>query len=377
MSTARRSRRLGSISRLRALHEQGVSVWLDDLSRALLDSGTLERYVAEHAVSGVTSNPTIFARALRGDERYRGRLAALVDRGLRDPRALFYALALADVHDAARLLRDTYERSGGRDGYVSFECTPDVAHDASATVRQAQHVWERVDAPNLMIKVPATTAGIEAIEELTAEGINVNVTLLFAAGRYEAAARAYQRGIERRVRAGGPVDHVRSVASVFVSRVDSLVAQRLGESPVRGSVAIANARAIHRRAMAIFDEPAWDAMRARGASWQRPLWASTAPKTLALADVAYVEALALADTIVTVPEKTLVAFADHGVPRLADGDGEEHSAALAAAARAGEDLDAIGAVLEAAGLRAFSDAYSEAIAYITGYAMSRTQGEAA
>jgi transaldolase len=129
--------------------------------------------------------------------------------------------------------------------------------------------------------------------------------------------------------------------------------------------------------MAIFDEPAWDAMRARGASWQRPLWASTAPKTLALADVAYVEALALADTVVTVPEKTLVAFADHGVPRLADGDGEEHSAALAAAARAGEDLDAIGAVLEAAGLRAFSDAYAEAIAYITGYAMSRTQGEAA
>ena len=364
-------------SRLRALHEQGVSVWLDDLSRALLESGTLERYVTEHALSGVTSNPTIFANALRSDERYRDRLSGLVDKGLREPRALFFALALADVYDAAQLLRDTYEQTGGRDGYVSFECTPDVASDASATVRQAQHVWERVDAPNLMIKVPATDAGIEAIERLTAAGINVNVTLLFDADRYEQAARAYQRGIERRARAGEPADRVRSVASVFVSRVDAIVAQRLGQDTARGSVAIANARAIHRRAVAIFDEPRWNEMRARGASWQRPLWASTAPKTLGLRDVAYVEALAFPDTIITVPEKTLLAFADHGVPRLADADGDEQSAAIADAVGAAVDLSAIGAELEAAGLRAFEAAYAEVIAYITGYAMSRTHGEAA
>jgi transaldolase len=374
MSTSRRLRDTAPSSPVRALHEQGVSVWLDDLSRALLDSGTLERYVTEHALSGVTSNPTIFAHALGSDERYRDRLAGLVDKGLREPHALFFALALADVHDAAQLLRDTYERSGGRDGYVSFECTPDVAHDASATVRQAQSVWERVDAPNLMIKVPATAAGVEAIEELTAQGINVNVTLLFAASRYEQAARAYHRGIERRLRAGEPVADVRSVASVFVSRVDALLAQRLGEDAARGSVAIANARAIYRRAVALFDEPGWREMRARGASWQRPLWASTAPKTVGMRDVAYVEALALPDTIVTVPEKTLLAFAEHGVPHLAVAYGAEEDAA---SARAGMDLGAIGAELEAAGLRAFEAAYAEAIAYLTGYAMSRTRGEAA
>jgi transaldolase len=364
-------------SRVRALHEQGVSVWLDDLSRALLESGTLERYVTEHALSGVTSNPTIFAHALRNDERYRARLAGLVATGLREPHALFFALALADVSDAAQLLRDSYERTGGRDGYVSFECTPDVAHDTAATVRQARHVWDRVDAPNLMIKVPATDAGIPAIEELTAEGINVNVTLLFAADRYEQAARAYQRGVERRARAGEPVERLRSVASVFVSRVDALVAQRLGDDAARGSVAIANARAIYRRAGAIFAEPAFADLLARGASWQRPLWASTAPKTLGMRDVAYVEALAFPDTIITVPEKTLLAFADHGVPRLADADGDEQSAAIADAVGAAVDLSAIGAELEAAGLRAFEAAYAEVIAYITGYAMSRAHGEAA
>lgn len=362
-------------SRVRALDEEGVSVWLDDLSRALLESGTLERYVTAHAVSGVTSNPAIFAAALRADDRYRDRLEELVRAGLRDPHALFFALALADVDDAAQLLRDTYERTGGRDGYVSFECTPDVAHDAMATLRQARHVWERVAAPNLMIKVPATDAGIEAIEELTAEGLNVNVTLLFAAARHEQAARAYQRGIERRARAGEPVERVRSVASVFVSRVDALAAQRLGERAGHGSIAVANARAIYRRAVAIFAEPSFAELAARGASWQRPLWASTAPKTPGMRDVAYVEALALPDTIITVPEKTLLAFADHGVPRLADGDGEEHSAALVDAVGAAVDLAAIDAELEAAGLRAFEAAYADVIAYITGYVLSPRNGE--
>jgi transaldolase len=377
MSTSGTPQATGPRSRARALHELGVSVWLDDLSRALLESGTLERYVAEHALSGVTSNPTIFAHALRSGDRYRARLRQLVDKGVHDPRALFFALALADVHDAAQVLRDTYERTGRRDGYVSFECTPDVAHDASATVRQAQHVWDRVDAPNLMIKVPATTAGIEAIEELTAEGINVNVTLLFAAGRYEQAARAYRRGVERRARAGASLAGLRSVASVFVSRIDALVAQRLGDDAPRGSVAIANARAIHRRAVTVFDEPGFHALRARGARWQRPLWASMAPKTLGMRDVAYVEGLALPDTIVTVPEKTLLAFADHGVPRPPDVDAAADAAAIARAARGGFDLAAAGAELEAAGLRAFEAAYAEVIAYIAGYVLSRTRHEAA
>jgi transaldolase len=330
----------------------------------------------EHALSGVTSNPTIFAHALRTDNRYRDRLAGLVAKGLRDPHALFFAVALADVYDAAQLLRETYERTGGRDGYVSFECTPGVANDASATVRQAQHVWDRVDAPNLMVKVPATDAGIEAIERLTAEGINVNVTLLFAGDRYEQAARAYQRGIERRAGAGEPVDRVRSVASVFVLRVDALVAQRLGAAATSGSVAITNPRSIYRRAVAIFAEPAFAELAARGARWQRPLWASTAPKTLGLRDIAYVEALAFPDTIITVSEKTLLAFADHGVPHLADADGEEHSAVIADAVGAAVDLAAIGAELEAAGLRAFEAAYAEVIDHITAYVAPQPCGEA-
>jgi transaldolase len=365
-------------SRVRELHDHGVSVWLDDLSRALIESGTLEGYIREHALSGVTSNPTIFARALRGeDDRYRDRLERLVDAGFGDPHALFFALALGDVHEAAGLLRDVYERTHGRDGYVSFECTPDVAHDASASVRQAEHVWDRVDAPNLMIKVPATDAGIEAIERLTAGGINVNVTLLFGADRYEQAARAYRRGIERRARAGEPVGSVRSVASVFVSRIDAFVAELLGEDAARGSVAVANARSIHRRALTIFDEDGWRVLRARGANWQRPLWASTAPKSLHVRDVAYVEELALPDTIVTVPEKTLLAFADHGRPRPAVVGDAEHATAIADLARAGHDLETIGRELEAQGLRAFSLAYEEIIDHIRGHVAGHRRGEAA
>jgi transaldolase len=201
------------MSRIRQLNDIGVSVWLDDLSRALLEDGVLQRYVAEHRLSGVTSNPTIFAAALAADDRYDDQLDELLAGGLRDPQALFFALALRDVGGAADLLRGTYDRTDARDGYVSFEWTPDVAHDTRATVRQALDVWDRVDAPNLMVKVPATDAGIDAIEELTFSGVNVNVTLLFSATRYEQGARACQRGIARRAAGGQPVDRVRSVAA--------------------------------------------------------------------------------------------------------------------------------------------------------------------
>ena len=347
-----------TVSRIRQLHDAGVSIWLDDLSRRLLQDGLLERYVADDGLSGVTSNPTIFAAALRAGDRYDAQLEELLAAGVRDPQALFFALALADVGDAARLLREAYDRSGGRDGYVSFQCTPDVAHDAQATVDQALHAWQRVDEPNLMIKVPATSAGITATEELTAEGLNVNITLLFGASRYEQAARAYQRGLERRARRGRPIERVRSVASVFVSRIDAKV-RELAVPTGERSPAIAHAQLVYLRACALFDEPGWHALRARGAHWQRPLWASTAPKTPGLADVAYVEALSLPDTIVTAPEQTLTAFADHGRPRPARVEENAARRTIARLAREDVDLEAVGAELEAAGLRSFAAAYSE------------------
>jgi transaldolase len=349
-----------TISPIRRLHDAGVSIWLDDLSRALLDDGVLARYVADHALSGVTSNPTIFAAALRADGRYEPRIEQLLAAGVRDPQDLFLALALDDVGEAARLLRDTYGRSDARDGYVSFECTPDVAHDARATVLQAQQVWERVGEPNLMIKVPATDAGIVAIEELTAGGVNVNVTLLFSLGRWEQAARAYQRGLARRAAVGLPIDRVRSVASVFVSRIDAKVDDVLAE-PAAASAAIANAWLIYERALEVFAEPSWHALRARGARPQRPLWASTAPKSRRLGDLAYVEALALPDTIITVPGTTLAAAADHGSGRVAQVDHAAATDLLVHLAGRGVDLDAIGRELEAAGIRSFAASYAEVL----------------
>lgn len=349
-------------SRVRQLHDAGVSVWLDDLSRRLLDDGVLEGYVVDHGLSGVTSNPTIFAAALRESDRYE---APLEEPGgeIADPRALFFALALRDVEDAAGLLRPTYERSGGRDGYVSFECTPDVADDAQATVRQAKDVWARVAAPNLMIKVPATDAGIGAIEELTAAGINVNVTLVFSVGRYEQVARAHERGLARRARRGEPIDRVRSVASVFVSRVDARVEQLLGDGDRTppGAAGIANAQLIYARALELSREAGWQALRAQGARWQRPLWASTAPKNPDLRDIAYVEALALPETIITVPEHTLLAFADHGTPRPAAPDAAGARRTIDALARDGADLATVGEELEKAGVEAFGRAYAEVL----------------
>ena len=343
------------MSRIRQLHDAGVSVWLDDLSRPLLDDGVLAGFVERHGLSGVTSNPTIFAAALRDSDRYETWDA--------DPEELFFALALDDVRRAADLLRDTYDRSDGRDGYVSFECTPDVADDAHGTVGQARDVWARVDAPNLMVKVPATDAGIIAIEQLTAGGINVNVTLLFGAGRYEQAARAYQRGLAQRVGRGEPVERVRSVASVFVSRVDARVEELLSVDPdlARGTFGIANARLVYARARGLFAGPGWQALREHGASWQRPLWASTAPKSPGIRDVAYVEALALADTIVTVPEKTLLAFADHGMPLLATPEAPAARHVAEALAHEGIDLETVGHELEIAGVEAFRRAYDEVL----------------
>jgi transaldolase len=210
--------RLHSSTRLEQLRDAGVSIWLDTLSRELLDSGAFAALIADQAVTGATSNPTIFAKAITGSDRYDGQIRAA---GVRDPQALFLELALDDVRRAADLLRPAYEASAGRDGFVSFECTPDLADDTDATVAQALALWKRLARPNAMIKVPATDAGIPAIEQLTARGVNVNITLLFSLARYEQVIDAYLAGLERRLAAGQPLDTIASVASFFVSRVDA------------------------------------------------------------------------------------------------------------------------------------------------------------
>jgi transaldolase len=351
-------------SPLDALTARGVSVWLDTLSRELIEDGGLADLVDRYSVAGATSNPTIFARAICGSDRYDKQLRAALGAGSGDPRELFLDLALEDVRAAAALLRPVHAASGGDDGFVSFECTPDVAYDASATVAQALELWRRLDAPNVMIKVPGTEPGIAAIEELTARSVNVNVTLLFAVERYEQAIEAYLRGLERRRDAREELGGIRSVASFFVSRVDAAAdAQLPAGSPLRGRLGIANARVAYGRFQARFAGARWEALAGDGAAPQRPLWASTAAKDPAYRDVVYLEQLALPGSILTVPEPTLRAFADHGDPVRTE-PLDPGAAARTIAAAPELDLPAITAGLERQGVEAFGKSYSELLACV-------------
>jgi transaldolase len=351
------------MNRLGELSAAGVSIWLDTLSRELLESGHFERLQVERAVTGATSNPTIFAKAIGGSDRYDEQLASLLDAGVGDPREQFLELALEDVRRAARTLRRVHDRSGGDDGFVSIEVTPDLAYGSAATVAQAGDLWRRLAAPNVMIKVPATAPGVAAIEELTAAGVNVNVTLLFSVSRYAQVIEAYLAGLERRVAAGLPLGRIRSVASFFVSRVDAKADARLpAGSPLRGTVGIANARAAYQRYRAAFQGERWRRLAELGAAPQRPLWASTAPKDPTYRDVVYLESLALPGSVLTVPEAILDAFADHGEPRPAVPSPGWRDELEAAATAVG--LDAITAELERAGVDAFCDSYAALVASI-------------
>jgi transaldolase len=344
---------------IRTLTERGVAIWLDTLSRELVDDGHLARLASDLAVSGATSNPTIFAAAICESDRYDAQLRALLDAGVDDAKDLFPALATEDVRRAARVMRPLYDATNARHGFVSIECTPDVAHDADATVAQALELFDRLDAPNVMIKVPATDAGVEAIEDLTVACVNVNVTLLFSLARYEQVIEAYVRGLERRAQAGRPVEGIASVASFFVSRVDAEADRRLAAgSPLRGRVGIANARAAYARYLERFGDARWQRLADLGATPQRPLWASTATKDPAYRDTMYLEQLALPGTILTVPAATLGAFADHGDPgRTSPFDAAAAERALATATGVG--LFDITAALERKGIEAFCDSYRE------------------
>jgi transaldolase len=317
-------------------------------------------------VTGATSNPTIFAKAITGSNRYDDQLRAAIDSGVREPQQLFFELALEDIRRAADLLRPTYDDSRGRDGFVSLECTPDLADDTEETIEQALELWGRLERPNVMIKVPATEAGIPAIEELTARGVNVNITLLFSVARYEQVIDAYLSGLERRLAAGNFVDAIASVASFFVSRVDAKADALLpDDSSLRGRIAIANARRAYAHYLDRFSEDPcladdrWLTLRDSGARPQRPLWASTGTKDPAYPDVLYVEELIRPDAVNTMPEATLRAFADHGDLSHPLGVAGASSATLRQARAAGIDLDAITAELEREGVRSFCDSYHE------------------
>jgi transaldolase len=351
---------------LEQLHDAGVSIWLDTLSRELLDSGEFARLIHEDCVTGATSNPTIFAKAITGSDLYDVQLRSLASEGQRDAQELFFALALDDVRAAARELRPAYKLTHGRDGYISFECTPDLAHDTEATIAQATDLWHRLDQPNVMIKVPGTEAGIPAIEELTRRGINVNVTLLFAIERYEQVIDAYLRGLADRAAAGKPLAGIASVASFFLSRIDTKVdAQLDAGSQLVGRLAIASARVAYQRYLAKFTGPGWERLERLGAAPQLPLWASTGTKNRDYSDVLYVSELVGPDVINTMPEQTLRAFAEHGtVARTLDASPGQAERALAEASAAGVDLAGIATELVLEGVQSFCDSYHELLGCI-------------
>lgn len=346
------------------LHElydtQGQSPWLDNLKRDYITGGKL-RDLLDEGIRGITSNPTIFAKAITGSDLYDQELRQLSSGGERDLQELFFALALDDVGAAARELRPTFDQSGGRDGFISFECTPDLADDTQATIDQATDLWHRLDQPNVMIKVPGTQAGLPAIAELTRRGVNVNVTLLFSIERYEQVIDAYLRGLASRVDEGQPIDRLHSVASFFLSRIDTKVDAQLPEaSPLQGQVAIASARIAYQQYVGKFAGEGWNRLEARGANRQRPLWASTGTKNPDYSDTRYVADLIGPEVINTMPEQTLRAFADHGVvARTLDAKPDAAERTLTDASAAGINLASIASELERAGVRSFCDGYHQ------------------
>jgi transaldolase/glucose-6-phosphate isomerase len=343
-------------TRLKALVDAGTSVWLDQIRRSLVEGGELERMVREESLRGVTSNPSIFEKAILGSEDYDDELRSLAREHL-DAKGIFERIAVRDVQEAADVLATVHRESGGRDGFVSLEVMPELARDTDGTLALARRYFELVSRPNVMIKIPGTPEGVPAIEQAIYEGININVTLLFAVSAYESIAEAYIRGLERRQAEGKSLD-VASVASFFVSRVDTAVDKQLaelGREALAGTAAVANARAAYVRFKEIFAGERWERLAAGGAAVQRPLWASSGVKNPAYPDTKYVDELIAPDTVNTMPMATLLAFGDHGEVAGATAD-RDPSAELAALREAGIDLDAVTAELLVDGVEQFADA---------------------
>jgi transaldolase len=356
---------------LQELTRLGQSVWLDYIRRDILENGTLAGLIRDRSVRGVTSNPAIFEKAITGSDLYDDQLGGLIEEG-DDAEQAFEALAIRDIRAAADLFRPLYDRTEGGDGFVSLEVSPRLAEDTQGTLEDARRLWAAVDRPNVMIKVPGTDAGIPAVEQLLSEGLNVNITLLFSIEGYERVMEAYLRALEKRVEAGQPLERVASVASFFVSRVDTAVDAQLEElaaaAPgegernrilsLRGKAAIANAKMAYQRFQEIFGAERFERLRAKGARVQRPLWASTSTKNPDYRDVMYVEQLIGPDTVNTMPLATLEAFADHGVAeRTVDHDVDAARAELRALAEVGVDLDQVTRDLQVEGVEKFVTPY--------------------
>ena len=354
------------MSRLQDLYQlQGQSPWLDDLKRSYLRDGTLARMVND-GIRGVTSNPTIFAKAISGEDTYDEEFATLARKGT--VLDAYWRMVMDDVTDACGVLRATNDESAGTDGFVSLEVAPDLAHDTDGTVRAARWIHETVDRPNLMVKIPATAPGVPAIRTMIGAGRNINVTLIFGLARYDEVIEAYLSGLEALVAAGGDPSRVSSVASFFVSRVDTETDRRLEAvgtdeaMALRGRAAVANAKLAYRMFRERFSGHRWDALAAKGAHVQRPLWASTSTKNPAYPDLLYVDTLIGPDTVNTMPEGTIAAFEDHGaVGRTVDAAVDEAHATIDGLARVGVDFADVAKVLEDEGVAAFAKSFDELI----------------
>ena len=355
---------------IKKLREIGQSFWLDNLSRHLINSGELKRLIDEDGVTGITSNPTIFQKAISGSRDYDASIKALLEKGVRDEKELFLTLAFEDISRAADMLWPVYRKSGGLDGFVSIEVSPDLAYDTQKTIAEARRLFSTLGKKNILVKVPATKQGLPAIEQLTAEGVNVNVTLLFSVSRYEEVATAYISGLEKRFHRGEPIDEIASVASFFVSRVDTLTdkllegrlsaaASEAEKKKIRsllGKAAVANARLAYKKYKEIFSGNRF--LTLTRAHVQRILWGSTGTKSPSYSDIKYVEELMGPDSINTLPEATLKAFFDHGRVQIAI---REH---LAEAERLFAELQSVGIgindvteQLEKEGVKLFSDSF--------------------
>lgn len=368
------------MNRLRRLQDFGQSIWYDNIKRRMLHTGELSRMIQEDGLRGITSNPTIFEKAITASDDYDASLAKhLQGNGRQDSRALFFNLAIEDIQGAADLLKPVYEQTRGRDGYVSLEVSPDLAYDVEETIAEAERLHKRVNRPNLMIKVPATKEGVLAFENLTMKGININVTLLFSVERYKEVVEAYVAGLEARLRQGQAVNGIASVASFFVSRVDTAVDKLLEKSAathpaakqLQGHIAVANAKLAYAWYQRVFDSPRFDNLRQADAATQRLLWASTGTKNPAYSDVLYLDALIGPDTVNTVPPATYLAFKDHGQPRVTLSEGlEEAEQQITMLQDLGIDLGAVTKQLEEEGVQSFAKSFTNLLIAITAKADS-------